>query len=471
MSKLLTEPRITKQGGPKKATKRIKKKAEDSPKAKFTIIRDDKNDKVTKLFELYKEDPYKARVKYFNSPSGHIQHRTVLFEYEKDDFEICLFENSFGISVTNRIYSRQKKIQSIVYKKGKFWYLTRGINGMLVKPLTYIGLNSFIQYNDRQVILKFLFDKFFWLPTIMETQLAHGLALNTIKEHKLFGANDLNRYIMKVPNNIAKMVLDSNFFATIGKRTTLSARKVWVDMLKYINNIQNLKPWMVGHSYFYDTVQMARTLGRKVNCNWGEKKLKAIHDAWGLEIANTVLICEDEYELNIRGIYKAFADYSGFRLLRTNKDMYREGIIQKHCVGTYVSQVEEGNTALYHVDGYTLQLKVSDIHWSIIDAEIKNAKDKGKEISGKISVYFNDKHDYYNVDVIKNIDRNNTKCLVNTQFKGKYNDAPPEELFDKVNEVIVGFINDGGFEKVNDSNFKVKKSTSELELVMNDDPF
>jgi hypothetical protein len=455
MSKLLTEPRITKQVGPKKTTKRIKKKAEDSPKAKFTIINEGENTKVTKLFKLYKEDPYKARVKYFNSPAGHVQHRTVLFEYDQNNFEICKFENSFGISVTNRIYSRQKKMEAIVYKDGKFWHLTRGMNGMNVKPLIFAFLISFSKYDDTSFIFKFLEERFPWLRTIKETQLAHGLALNTIKEHKLFGANDLNRYIMKVPNNIAKMVLASNLFTTIGNRTSLSSKKVWADMLRYIDNIQNLKPQMVGHSYFYDTVQMAKTLGRKVNCNWGEKKLKAMHNAWSLEIANTVLDCENEYELNIKNIYKAFADYSGFTLLRTNKDMLREGIVQKHCVGTYISQVEGGNTALYHVDGYTLQLKVSDIHWSIIDAELIISKEKGDDIS-RMSIYSNGNNDFYNVGVIKYLDREHTKCLTNVQFKGKYNEEAPKELIDKVDKMLIGFVNDGGFYKVIDSNFKTE---------------
>ena len=452
MSKLLTEPRITKQVGPKKTTKHIKKKAEDSPKAKFTIIKEHKNNKIDELFKVYKKDPYKARVKFFNSPSDYDKLRLVLFEHNENDFEISLFKNTFGISITNRIYSRQKKIESMIYKNGKFWHLTRGH----VRPLIYSNLNMFrLNYEAKDdsdsFILKFLRKRFFWFSTIEESSLSYGINLNNIIKHKLYGINDLNRFVLKVPNNIAKIILDSNLFNQIRNRTSYSTNKVWLDMLKYIDNVQNLKPNIVSHPYFYDTVQMAKTLGRKMNCNWGEKKLKTMHNSWGLEIANIVLDCEEEYDLNIRDVYKDFAEYSGFNLLRTNKDMLREGIIQKHCVATYISQVNKGDTGIYNIDGYTLQLKVNDLNWGLIDNELNESKKNGRVIN-TLSIYNNNNNNnnysVYNVGVINNIDRKHRKCLTNVQFKGKYNEDAPKNLVGRVEKMLIGFVNDNGFEKL-----------------------
>jgi hypothetical protein len=58
--------------------------------------------------------------------------------------------------------------------------------------------------------------------------------------------------------------------------------------------------------------------------------------------------------------------------------------------------------------------------------------------------------------VIKYLDREHTKCLTNVQFKGKYNEEAPKELIDKVDKMLIGFVNDGGFYKVIDSNFKTE---------------
>ena len=68
MGNLLDEPRMVKDVMVPKVKKRLPKKVKsDEPKdVKFTVIKETSKKKINELFELYKVDPFKARVKYFS---------------------------------------------------------------------------------------------------------------------------------------------------------------------------------------------------------------------------------------------------------------------------------------------------------------------------------------------------------------------------------------------------------------------
>ncbi len=87
MAKLLTEPRLPKEiTAPKK---RIRKKKDPSVPSdiKYTVINEGSKADVNVLLDLFKEDPLKARVKFFNTKRKYSFERTVLFEKGKKDFE------------------------------------------------------------------------------------------------------------------------------------------------------------------------------------------------------------------------------------------------------------------------------------------------------------------------------------------------------------------------------------------------
>lgn len=455
--KLLEGPRIQKEiTEPKKKVRRVKKeKVEGEPKVKATVLKEGALGKINAFIKLYKKDPYKARVKFFNGNRTAYQFsRLVLFEYDKGDFEIANFTNTFGISVTNRMYSSQKKESSLIYRKKKFWYRQ---SGGRIKPLTFADFETFISNNEnirqnwgddkettldrlsKSLIFQYFQTRFHWIKTIAEYQHNFLVTFNTVSEKKLYGFKDLNRHIFKVPYNISKMVEDSKFMERIKKQGRPFAH--WEETLKVLDHVDHLRPEMLADHHFIDTCKMARTLGKKVNCKWGLTRLKQEHDQWAREITRIILDCEDEYELNIKPEYKAFADFSGFRLLRTNKDMLEEGMVQNHCVGTYIDKVDRGECAIYHVDGYTLQVGIETK-----TEVIKEMPETSLFGNGGITI-----------PVSKHVE---VKKFKNLQFRGLRNRQAPSHLVKEVEDMMEEFATAGGFKAISKEGELYKPLTS-----------
>ena len=462
--KLFEEIRIDeKLAEPKKKYKRVKKDDDvDKPKVKYTLLREGNKDKVGEFIELYKEDPYKARVKFFNgNKNAYTFSRLVLFEYENGDFQICNFLIRFGISVTNRMYSTQKKVSSISYRNKKFWY--KGIGGN-VMPLGYNNFSEFVSSNEINIlnfydpkkqeevlanskIVQYFLERFHWFRVVLEYEHKYNITFNTIVSKKLFGIKDLNRHLFKVPYNIS-LILEKGDFINRVKRDSngLSKFVALGVILKVLSHIDHLREEMVNDVYFYDTCKMAMTLGYKINCKWGLKRLRQEHDEWARLITQIELDCIKEFDLNIRPQYFAFEEYSGFKLLKTNKDMLVEGMFQEHCVGTYIDRVDRGECAIFHVDGYTLQLGISERVESIREMP-------------DVSVFGNG-------NVVIPVTKNKfVRCFKNMQFKGKYNSKPPKELVEYVENMMKSFELSGGLDIDEETEeYKPNKSGRGVEL-------
>jgi hypothetical protein len=288
-----------------------------------------------------------------------------------------------------------------------------------------------IGFTEKSEVFKYFHKRFPWVLMLSESDISLGANMNVIKTQKLFGMKDLNRHVMKVPNNIAKIVMGSHFFLTLKNQGEPIKR--WHGIMKVLDNLENVTTELLDDHLFYDTCKMANTLGRKINCCWGSKRLKEEHDKWSKEITRIILDCEIEYDLNIRPIYKAFANFSGYQLLKTNKDMLAEGMLQHHCVGTYIDRVDKGQTAIFHVKGYTLQVQVLDLDW-------KTHKSRTERVH---PLYMSES--YYNKDLYEKIDPSHDKALVNAQFRGKFNEQAPQELVDEVDQMLIDFVNANGF--------------------------
>ena len=367
---------------------------------KYTVIHQDESHKVSKLLRVYKEDPFSARIMYFNDTSGYTSERLVIFEYPNGDFEIVGFEKTFGVSISNRIYTREKKKSSIIYKKNKF-YITRDKK---ISQLTYGGLyNFFLYYFSGKVEMtskmtsgiEILKQRFKWIRFIEETPSLHGLSFNSVINHKLYNLNDALRYLYKSPIKVAKIVSEN-----LQQHTRGGISKSWKLMLPYLTNSENIRIEMIKHHLFPDTVRMAKTLNKKVNCSWSLKRLELEHNKWSKEITLTILRCEPLENLTVAKIYREFAEFSGFKLLVTNKDMMYEGMIQNHCVATYIQRVNRGDCAIFHIQGYTLELCFGN-------------------------------QDYYSVK---------PKKLYISQFRGHKNINAPVELFNMVDNKIADFM-------------------------------
>jgi hypothetical protein len=188
----------------------------------------------------------------------------------------------------------------------------------------------------------------------------------------------------------------------------MSKVKIWTSLKKVLINIDKLTPEFLSNEYFVDTCKMAASLGEKVNCIWGVKRLKEEHDVWSRKITGIIASYEPLKVLKVGYIFKKFAEFSGYKMHVTNHELIGEGLMQDHCVGTYTSQVDGGHCAIYHVDGYTLQLTM-------------NSAWREEEKTERL--------DKYGLE----------RILYNSQFRGYKNQAAPKELVDKVESLIEAF--------------------------------
>lgn len=424
---------------------------------KYTVLKTGESSKLNKLLTVYKKDPFAARVIFFNSDSNEFfSSRLVMFEHKNGDCQICLFRKTFGMSVTNRIYSREKKMQSITYSKKKF-YIYSSHNNKIIQ-LTYNGLENFMHYLtsygirdfDRDIVINILIKKFSWIRFIQENDVLHSTAFTTFIRYKLFNLKDALRHIFKCPYPVIEVILyrvdtkTKNDIDIFGERiyvndlpnhtTHINRLKRWKSISKYLINVENLKIEMLSHSIFNDACRMAKILDKKINCSWSINRLVEEHDKWSKEITHIVLSAEEKYDLKIGDIYREFARFSGYKLLTTNIDLLNEGMIQKHCVGTYIDRVNKGHCAIFHIEGFTLEIGYN------------------QPIYGEV---------------------NSVNKVQFKQFKGKGNSSAPSELTLKVKGVIEGF-NRVLNEKIDNEKFNpilAYESTQQLIKIRDDDGF
>jgi hypothetical protein len=314
---------------------------------KYTLFMESKTNELVVLLDVYKKDPYKARVLFYNSGGSYYAYRSVCFERVDGSFEICNFTRKFGISKTNRIYSRETKNSSLIYKDKKFYFKQKTL-----KHAKYEDIKYHFNY-----AIDFLTNKFSWLRNIAENGNCHHIGLSTIIRYKLFNASKVLKHLYKSPKNVINLILKNNLnyngFDTNGRFISV---KDWAHMRPYLINIENLKIEFINSYLFYDAIKMAKTLDKKVNCSWSLKRLETEHNNWSDEINKIALEFEPIIELNPYKIYEDFEKFTGFKLLKTNHELILEGKKQKHCVGTYSDSVKTGYSGIYLVNGYTLEV-------------------------------------------------------------------------------------------------------------------
>lgn len=343
------------------------------------VLGQSNNVNIDKLFKLYEKDKRIARIFFFNTGRGSFsKRRLVLFNRGENSFEIVEYQKTFGISITNKMYSRETKQSSIIYKDNKF-YSTKKSGGKNFTQLTYAGLVNFLQgWVEREVltlgvkhgntnneknnsylynaetdvdILYYLLRRFSWMRFLAEHNSLWGMSLNTIINNKLYSYNKVIKFIFKETLPVCKVLI--KYFKDFSYK---DMKEMWSQMKRSMLNINSLTFEFMRYEVFRDTVMMANTLDYKVNCKWSEKRLKLEHDNWSREITNTLMSHEDKIDLKVKEIFKNFRDFSGYELLDNNIEIIIEGKRQNHCVATYINKVNDGICAIYRIDDYTLEI-------------------------------------------------------------------------------------------------------------------
>ena len=423
---------------------------------KVTVLSSNTPNKLNEFLELYKEDPYVASVYYrnggevsrFNNSDeiGLYKERLVLLEFSNGDFEINRYRTKFGMSKTNRVYTSQKKTESILYKKKRFWYINNEAKVRKFKALTYNILNHFSGFN---YFKEFLQDKFFWFKTYLEYDLNEILILNSVVIHNLYGHSEMDRYLFKTNKHVIKAIrgyLKRKNEKTEWKDIDIESLyfskfefiKTWKRNLPIIDNIDSITEDFFSYKYYNDTFSLAHKLGKRINAKWGHKKFVEMHDTWGYELSRILLKTVKPYDLKILDVYRDFAEFSGYRLLTTNHEVFNEGIEKRHCVGSYIDEIESGSCAIFSVNGrYTLQIKL--FSYEKTDDNYGDVSVKSFSMNRFMTnTYF--KESAFS-DALKENFVSGYKFLHNNQFKGYKNDVdlPSDELVQEVNQKILEY--------------------------------
>lgn len=317
----------------------------------FEVLEEEKCLAVDRLFEVYRKNPFNARVIYMNGTKDQYEYKKVVVFKEDDSFNIVLFRKRHGISKTNRIYSSEARLSNISYKNGKFYLIVNKV----VRPLTSRNLRDAFG-NFTHVVCEYLIKDFSWLRFVREKDILTNVAFNTIISKKLYSYKKAITHQYNVPYPVGVILHD----------ITTNSYDHQIQMfihhfkknLEYLENVTSLDGELLKNNkvLFVDTVNMARVLNKKVNCKWKLKRLKEMHDLWTEEITD-ITFMEADRVMNIHPIFYKFSEFANFTLLKTTKEMCIEGKKNNHCVAIYVNRVESNTCGIYHVDGYTLEVR------------------------------------------------------------------------------------------------------------------
>lgn len=312
-----------------------------------------KNSKIDKLKSIYEKDRYKARIIYMNDTENYTHFRLMLFKKKNGDFSIVRFRRTYGISKTNKMYSHEKRLHTITYKGKKFW-MTFNERGK--KYVTHLSLEKLYSLDNEtsKAIIKCLADRFSWINHMIDEYVLVSTSFNTIVKEKLFSLKKCLRFQYKMPLGPAKII--HAIYRNGSGYHTAKNLKYYLD---YVKNIENLKEgWFNDgqtRSIFHDTLKMAKTLNKQVNCSWTTRRLKEEHDKWATIITDVIFI-DGNRKLSINEKYLAFAEQTNYRILKTTKEMAIEGKKNNHCVATYVGKVDRGECAIFSIGDATVEI-------------------------------------------------------------------------------------------------------------------
>ena len=339
----------------------------DLNKKGFYKLSDTSNKYIDKLFEIYRENKKMARIYFLNKGRNTFkQYKTILFFTDKKHFEIVEFEKIVGISKTNKIYSNEKRISKIIVNGNKFHKIKYVKSKGEIRTLKLAHLNSlewgvFIEAMPWMKFLK------------KDLEVTSQVTFNKIFSNKLFTEAKLIRHVLGIPYKTYIILHNANKVYNITKDSSYILRQNagWlaynIRLIPTYNNTQysNIKNMDKLHvamfereieaGILFDTIRMGAILDEPVNILWSKKRFYDTHNKWSVYLTNLILEL-DNYELKPKLIYESFANYSGYKLFTTSKELGLEGKKQSHCVASYSDKVSNGKAGIFHYKNYTIEI-------------------------------------------------------------------------------------------------------------------
>lgn len=301
------------------------------------------SNKVNILKEIYADNPYNARVYFLNEPYGYSNTRIMLFEKKNKDFSIVHYERCYGISKTNKIYNREKKVWTIYYSKGLLWFKdSRGVRNLVKSHFEMFNIEV------SNILKSYFIKRLPWVEMVFNESIGDRITFNKIIKNKLYSLKKLTRSYYKLPYPQCK-ILENNKY-NINTSAIIKNRE-------YFINVESLSEEFIQSPVFNDTIRMACILNKHINCSWSLRRLKEVHDDWAEEITTILYENTPDRVLTIDNIFNEFSEYSNYPIFTNTKDLIHEGRIQNHCVASYINTVDSGICAIYRVKDYTLELR------------------------------------------------------------------------------------------------------------------
>lgn len=173
-----------------------------------------------------------------------------------------------------------------------------------------------------------------WLTkTLFEKILAKTITNPTDAAKFIIQANRLGKHIP--PKKLKDYIRRGG-----NKNELLRVKDVLVDLVPYIDNYRNAN----GH-FLDDLIVQAKALGKKFDITWSRKRLNQLHSDWTKEIMEyeaAELVDEDiDWDLPLP---------EGVTLLKTRKEVFKEGTIMNHCIYTnYWDRIKRKTYIALHI--------------------------------------------------------------------------------------------------------------------------
>lgn len=324
-------------------------------KLKPTLHWKSENHYIEKVLKMDREI---AKIVIRDSPSKFTTNEMAWFDKE-DGFTVVKKVSYLGISKNNKFYYFSSHDEAITYRDGKYWIIRK----KSPLPLTFVQLVNF-GFSDRElpganeIVMEKIMNHFTPARFIKEYKhqfpAIQTVAFNSITKNKLWDLKKLvsHAYSCNYPEAIKK--------AMVAKRLNMIAK----DLPPFINyhkvNEELLKSSNSG--ILMDCWRFAKILDKQVNLAWSVKRLHQEHDKLYKYIIN---ITGDffNYSLRINPDFIELAEKEpSLTLYRTSRELVEVGAREKHCVGSYPSAVDSGNTAIFDFEGFTAQITRKPFH-------------------------------------------------------------------------------------------------------------
>ena len=130
------------------------------------------------------------------------------------------------------------------------------------------------------------------------------------------------------------------------------------------------------HWTIQDMVKQARILDRKIDLNWSKKRMLEEHNNWTRDIMKYEIDSVEEIDYN----YPEFKLMDGLELIKSNREVFEEGTIMKHCLYTNYAHRMKDKTYFafrYDKDGVRATLGIA-LHHYIQDLHVEFNQMYGK---------------------------------------------------------------------------------------------